>query len=78
MSDELKKAIKYVRDNLKPYELARIDADIDEAYDLHLMPDNVCDYDKIIDLLEEYGKDNELAEGWWEEEAYINDILYEL
>lgn len=65
MNKELKKAIAYVKENL-------------EAYAMHLMPDACCNYDKVIDLLEEYGEDNELGEGWWEEYGDINDILFEL
>lgn len=29
--------------------------------------------DKIFDLLEEYGEDNDLPEGWWQDEGSIED-----
>lgn len=78
MNKKLKKAITYVKMNLEDYEIAEIKAKIDRAYAMHLMPDACCDYDRVIDLLEEYGDDNELPEGWWEEYGDINDILFEL
>lgn len=78
MNKELKKAIAYVKKNLEDYELAELNAQMDMAYATHLMPDACCNYDKVIDLLEEYGEDNELGEGWWEEYGDINDILFEL
>lgn len=78
MNKELKKAIAYVKENLEDYELAELNAQMEEAYAMHLMPDVCCNYDKVIDLLEEYGEDNELGESWWEEYGDINDILFEL
>ena len=78
MNKDLKKAIAYVKENLEEYELAELNAQMEEAYAMHLMPDVTCNYDKVIDLLEEYGEDNELGEGWWEEYGDINDILFEL
>ena len=29
--------------------------------------------DKIFDLLEEYGEDNDLPEGWWQDEGSIEE-----
>ena len=34
--------------------------------------------DLIYDLLEEYGEDNDLPEGWWLEYGDIDDILEQL
>lgn len=42
-------------------------ADVDESLD-----------DDINDLMEEYGADHDLAEGWWEYEGTTEDILKEL
>lgn len=36
-------------------------------------------YDQITDLLEEYGEDNELPEGWWmSEDIDHEDLIFEL
>lgn len=36
-------------------------------------------YDEIQDLLEEYGEDNELPEGWWmSEDIDPEDLIFEL
>ena len=75
---ELKKAIAYVKENLEDYEIAELYAQMDRAYAMHLMPDVYCDYDRVIDLLEEYGDDNGLTEGWWQKYGDINDVLFEL
>ena len=34
--------------------------------------------DEVIDLLEEYGQDNDLPEGWWCEYGDIDDIVEQL
>jgi hypothetical protein len=34
--------------------------------------------DDIADLLEEYGQDNDLPEGWWREYGDIDDIVEQL
>jgi hypothetical protein len=34
--------------------------------------------DEITDLLEEYGQDNDLPEGWWCEYGDIDDIVEQL
>ena len=78
MKKELKKAIAYVKENLEDYEITELNVQIGRAYAMHVTPDVCCNYDKVIDLLEEYGEDNELGEGWWEEYGDINDILFEL
>lgn len=35
-------------------------------------------YDGIHDLLEEFGEDNDLGEGWWQEYGEIEDIYFKL
>lgn len=34
--------------------------------------------DAIADLLEEYGQDNDLPEGWWCEYGDINDVIEQI
>ena len=76
---DLKKAIRYVRGNMKGWELDVLKAEMQECYEIHLIPSpNVMNCDKVIDLLEEYGQDNGLPEGWWESECEIDEILTKL
>lgn len=73
------KAIDYVREQLEQDELDEIRAQIDRSYRYHMMPsDCVTNDTKVIDLLEEYGEDNDMPEGWWEEYGDIDDILLRL
>ena len=68
--EKIKKALKYVRSQLKPEDLTLLRAHVDKAYVEH---GNYTDDDeKVIDLLEEYGDDNDLPEGWWEEYGDID------
>lgn len=75
----INKAIDYVREQLEPDELAEIRAQIDRSYRYHMNPSDCVTNDaKVIDLLEEYGFDNDLPEGWWENEGDIDDWLLKL
>ena len=75
----LDKALDYVRENLSEEELNLVKAEIDCAYQNHTSPSHFVSNDgKIIDLLEEYGEDNDLPEGWWMEYGDIDDILLKL
>lgn len=76
--NELDNALAYLRNNLPEYELAIISANVDRAYSMHLNPSHFVDEVKIIDLLEEYGQDNDLPEEWWSRYADIDDIVLEL
>lgn len=74
---DLELAIAYVRKNVDMERVERVRSvlasnnmefdDVDE--DLS---------DEIYDLMEEYGADHDLAEGWWEYEGTTEDILKEL
>lgn len=76
---DLKKAIRYIRDNMDGWELDALKAEMQGCYEMHLIPSpNVMDCDRVIDLLEEYGQDNDLPEGWWESECEIDEILAKL
>ncbi len=37
-----------------------------------------CDAEDVIDLLEEYGQDNDLPEMWWAEYYDIDDIVEQI
>lgn len=49
--------------------------------DIQRAPLSVVDeglFDQIYDLLEDYGEDNGLSEGWWMSEFEIDDIVLQL
>lgn len=67
-------AIKYVRENI---ELEELDRAREEAF-YYRKPIRLVNaelYEDIVDLLEEYGEDNDLPEGWWMEEVDIDDDI---
>ena len=74
---DLELAIAYVRKNVDMERVERVRSilasnnmefdDVDE--DLS---------DEIYDLMEEYGADHDLAEGWWEYEGTTEDVLKKL
>lgn len=79
MTEEIKKAVDYVRENLALADLAILRAKVDKCYEMHIVPnESVMDCDKVVDLLEEYGLVNSLEDRWWEEETDIDQILVEL
>ena len=74
----LDNALDYVREQLDADELMIIKSRV--SYNLnHRLPaaSDVND-GHIIDLLEEYGEENDLPEGWWEEYGEIDDWLLKL
>lgn len=78
LAPELRKGIEYVRENIEEEDIAILRAKTSKAYKAHLTPDCYCDTDKVIELLGEYGEENDLEESWWEDYADINDIIFEL
>ena len=74
---DLELAIAYVRKNVDMERVERVRSvlasnnmeldDVDEGLS-----------DEIYDLMEEYGADHDLAEGWWEYEGTTEDVLKEL
>ena len=73
------KALQHARDN-------KTWSDAQEALALERINHYRCGIDfadseisnEINDLLEEYGEDNDLAEGWWLEFGDETDIFFEL
>lgn len=48
---------------------------------IHRTPLSIEDYElesQIYDLMEEYGQDNNLPDGWWSNEIDIDDLLFKL
>ena len=75
----IKKAIEYIRENMDEDDMAILKASMNKCYKQHLIPDeDVMDCDRVIELLDEYGEENELDERWWEEDTELSDILAEL
>lgn len=73
LNEEVVNAINFVRDNIKPFE---IEAGWYYIANRQPLPSTINN--KICDLLEEYGDDNDLPEGWWENDCEIEDIFMEL
>ena len=77
--DSMTEALDYVRGELdRADELLIYKATVSKNLDHRLPAATGLDDGKIIDLLEEYGEDNDLPEGWWEEYGDIDDILMKL
>lgn len=74
-SPDMRKAVAYINDQLEPEDKAVICAKVDKNFKQHMNPAYGIDDGKIIDLLEEYGDDHDLGEGWWEEEYDLDDIV---
>lgn len=78
-SADMREAIRYIRENMGEDDMTILKAEISKCYDSHIVPgENTVDCDKVIDLLEEYGQENDLPEGWWESECEIDEILLKL
>ena len=74
-SADMRKAVAYINEQLEPEDKDIIAAQVSKNFKQHMNPAYGIDDGKIIDLLEEYGDDHDLGEGWWEEEADIDDIV---
>lgn len=73
----LQKALDYVREQMDDYKLAVVRAQRNHNW-VHRMLVQT-DYDEEIqDLLEEWGEEHDLPEGWWANEADMEDILMEV
>lgn len=79
MTEEMKKAIAYVNEN-KDWSKAEEEVALER---INVIRGSIEDTgtgigEKIADLMEEYSQDNDLPEGWWEEEMSVDDIFWEL
>ena len=74
-SDDIRKAVAFINEQLEPEDKAIICAMVDKNFKQHMNPSYGIDDGKIIDLLEEYGDDHDLGEGWWESECELDDIV---
>ena len=75
-SEDYRKGIAYVKEQLDEDDKAIIRAECNKAYKMHLVPNgDVVDDSKITDLLEEYGQDHDLPEGWYLDEYDADDVM---
>lgn len=72
--NDIEKAIENVRRNVDMQDVfsAKINMGINRE-PLYRVNASLCD--KIYDLMEEYGSDNDLPEGWWLNHYDEEDIL---
>lgn len=74
---DLELAIAYVRKNVDMERVERVRSVLaSNNMELDDVDENLSD--EIYDLMEEYGADHDLAEGWWEYEGTAEDVLREL
>lgn len=72
--NDIEKAIEYVRDNVDLEDVLTAKLNMEFLREpLYRVNNTLCD--EIYDLMEEYGSDNELPEGWWLEENDEETIL---
>ena len=71
--NHFKRAVAYIRQNLEQYEIENAWAHIGRR-----MPITCEIQDKIRDLLNEYGEDNDLGEDWYLEYGDIEDFFMEI
>lgn len=74
-SEDMRNAVAYINEQLGPEDKAIICAMVDKNFKQHMNPSYGIDDGKITDLLEEYGDDHDLGEGWWEGECELDDIV---
>lgn len=70
-----KGAVLYARDLMDEDNLTILRAQVSKNYKQHNAPATGIDDSKIIDLLEEYGQDNDLPEGWYLDEYDADDVM---
>ena len=77
--DGMVAGLVYVREHLAEDELTEIKAQVVRSYRCHVNPSDCCAFSsRVEELLEEYGEDNDLPEGWWMYEGDIDDWLLKL
>ena len=70
-----KDAVLYVRSQMDEDDLAILRAQVSKNYKQHNAPATGIDDTKVIDLLEEYGQDHDLPEGWYLDEYDADDVM---
>lgn len=70
-----KDAVLYVRSQMDEDDLAILRAQVSKNYKQHNAPATGIDDSEVTDLLEEYGQDNDLPEGWYLDEYDADDVM---
>ena len=70
-----KDAVLYVRDQMDEEDLTILRAQVSKNYKQHNAPATGIDDSKVTDLLEEYGEDHDLPEGWYLDEYDADDVM---
>ena len=70
-----KDAVLYVRDQMDEEDLTILRAQVSKNYKQHNAPATGIDDSKVTDLLEEYGQDHDLPEGWYLDEYDADDVM---
>lgn len=75
--NNLDKALEYVRENIDVLYYRKLYI---QTMTSRISFSHTCcwDSDAIVDLLEEYGEENDLPEGWWCEYGDIDDIVQQI
>lgn len=75
-SEDFLAGMNYVLEQMCEEDKAIIRAEVSKAYSQHLVPNgDIVDDSRITDLLEEYGQDHDLPEGWYLDEYDASEIL---
>lgn len=74
-SEDYRKGIAYVKEQMEDFEKDIIRAKVNRNYAQHDSPSTGLDDHRIIDLLEEYGEDHDLPEGWYLDEYDADDVM---
>ena len=74
-SEDYRKGIAYVKEQLEDFVKDIIRAKVNRNYAQHDSPSTGLDDHRIIDLLEEYGEDNDLPEGWYLDEYDADEVM---
>ena len=74
-SEDYRKGIAYVKEQMDEEDLAILRAQVSKNYKQHNAPATGIDDSKIIDLLEEYGQDHDLPEGWYLDEYDADEVM---
>lgn len=74
-SEDYRKGIAYVKEQLEDFVKDIIRAKVSRNYAQHDSPSTGLDDHRIIDLLEEYGEDHDLPEGWYLDEYDADEVM---
>lgn len=74
-SEDYRKGIAYVKEQMDEDDLTILRAQVSKNYKQHNAPATGIDDSKVIDLLEEYGEDHDLPEGWYLDEYDADDVM---